>query len=56
VTAPFKFAELLADLAGFGWTHSKAGGYESPPVSEIAEWGIEDEYENADVWTRGGNE
>lgn len=53
VTAPFKFAELLADIADFGWTHSKIGGYESPPVSEIAEWGIEDDYENADVWTRG---
>jgi allantoin racemase len=56
VTAPFKFAELLADLAGFGWTHSKAGGYESPPVGEIAGWDIEDDYENADVWTRGGSE
>jgi len=56
VTAPFKYAELLAELADFGWTHSKAGGYESPPVSEIAEWGIEDDYENADVWTRGEEE
>lgn len=51
VTAPFKFAELSAELAEFGWTHSKVGGYESPPVEEIEAWGIEDDYENADVWT-----
>lgn len=53
VTAPFKYAELLADLAAFGWTHSKVGGYESPPVAEIDDWGIEDDYANATVWTGG---
>jgi allantoin racemase len=51
VTAPFKYAELLADIADFGWTHSKIGRYESPPVSEITEWGLEKDYEGADVWT-----
>lgn len=55
VTAPFKYAELLAELADFGWTHSKAGGYESPPVGEIQRWGIENDYDNADVWTGGGD-
>ncbi|PHQ37883.1 hydantoin racemase [Halorubrum persicum] len=55
VTAPFKFAELLADLATFGWTQSKAGEYESPPLSEISDWGIKDDYENANVWTQGEN-
>lgn len=51
VTAPFKYAELLTNLADFGWTHSKVGGYESPSVDEIAKWGIEDDYRGADVWT-----
>jgi allantoin racemase len=51
VTAPFKFAELLAEIADLGWTHSKRGGYESPPIDEIARWGIANDYENADVWT-----
>lgn len=51
VTAPVKYAELLAELATFGWTHSKAGTYESPPVDEIESWGVESAYENADVWS-----
>lgn len=51
VTAPFKYVELLADLADFGWTHSKNGGYESPPVEEITDWGIPEDYETAGVWT-----
>lgn len=56
VTAPLKFAELLAELSAFGWTHSKAGGYESPPIDEIAGWGIEDDYDNAAVWTEGSEQ
>ncbi|ADE02107.1 aspartate/glutamate racemase family protein [Haloferax volcanii] len=51
VTAPFKYAELLADLAELGWTHSKVGGYESPRPDEITCWGITDDYSNADVWS-----
>lgn len=51
VTAPFKYAELLSELADFGWTHSKVGAYESPPVAEIADWNVESDYENADVWS-----
>lgn len=50
VTAPFKFAELLADLRRFGWTHSKAGGYASPPAEEILEWNLPDQYETGGVW------
>lgn len=50
VTAPFKFAELQAELTAFGWSHSKVGGYESPPVEEIREWNVPDDYRNADVW------
>lgn len=51
VTAPFKFAELQAELAELGWTQSKVGGYESPPISEIEEWGLPADYRGADVWT-----
>lgn len=51
VTAPFKFAELLAELHQFGWGHSKIGGYESPPVDEIEEWNLEEEYDIPGLWT-----
>lgn len=50
VTAPFKFAELLADLRQFGWTHSKVGGYESPPSEEVFEWNLPEQYETMGVW------
>jgi len=53
VTAPYKYAELLAELSSFGWTHSNAGGYESPSVEEISDWGIPDDYEGGSVWTTG---
>lgn len=43
VTAPFKYAEFLADLAGrFGWHPSRAGGSESPPRHELEAWGLFD--------------
>lgn len=50
VVAPFKFAELLAEVADLGWTHSKVGGYESPPLGEILDWNIPEDYETGDVW------
>jgi allantoin racemase len=50
VTAPFKFAELQAELADFGWSHSKIGGYESPPIDEIRTWNIPEDYRGGDVW------
>lgn len=50
VTAPFKFAELQVELAELGWSHSKIGGYESPPTAEILEWGIPADYHGGDVW------
>jgi allantoin racemase len=52
VTAPFKFAELQAELTNFGWSHSKTGGYESPPDDEIHSWNIPVDYQNADVWSQ----
>jgi len=50
VTAPFKYAELLADLSSFSRTHSQVGGYESPSVEEITDWEIPDDYESGSVW------
>lgn len=50
VTAPFKFAELLAELRSFGWTHSKIGGHQGPPIEEIREYGIADEFDTRGVW------
>lgn len=50
VTAPFKFAELLAELRSFGWSHSNVGGYESPPLEEIREYGLADQFETRGVW------
>ncbi len=50
VITPFKFAEYMSSLKNkFGWSHSKIGGFESPPLKEIEEWGIEKQYET-DVW------
>jgi allantoin racemase len=34
--APFKFAELLGELARLGWRTSEAGGYAPPPREELA--------------------
>ncbi|MFP8891727.1 aspartate/glutamate racemase family protein [Natrialbaceae archaeon A-CW2] len=50
VTAPFKFAELQAELAELGWTHSKIGGYESPRLEEMEAWGIDEDYPTRGVW------
>jgi len=45
--AALKFAEFLAELKKqFGWSHSKIGGYQSPPKEEILEWGLGE----AEVW------
>jgi allantoin racemase len=41
VLAPFKYAEFLAELAQrFHWYPSRKWGNESPPPSEIKEWGL----------------
>jgi allantoin racemase len=43
VTAPFKYAEFLAELAGrFGWYPSRAWGSEAPPSEELDAWGLFD--------------
>lgn len=38
--APFKYAELLADLAGLGWRPSKVGGFATPPGDELEAFGL----------------
>ena len=44
VTAPFKYAEFLAELAGrFGWYPSRMWGSEAPPREEVDAWGLFDE-------------
>ncbi|MFQ5942868.1 MAG: aspartate/glutamate racemase family protein [Anaerolineales bacterium] len=44
VTAPFKYAEFLADLAiRFGWNPSRKWGSEAPPREELEAWGLFDE-------------
>ncbi len=51
VLAPLKYAEFLVGLRDrFGWGHSKVYGYQSPPVGEIREWGLEDQYGIAGLW------
>ncbi len=44
VTAPFKYAEFLAEMAGrFGWYPSRMWGSEAPPQEELEDWGLFDE-------------
>jgi allantoin racemase len=53
--AAFKTAEFAAELkARLGWSHSKIGGYESPPPEEVASWRLEKQYDLADMgaWLR----
>jgi allantoin racemase len=38
--APFKFAELLADLAELGWRPSKIGGFATPSRDELESFGL----------------
>lgn len=39
--APFKYAELLGELATLGWHPSEVGGYASPPAEELRAFGLE---------------
>ncbi len=44
VTAPFKYAEFLAELANrFEWYPSRIWGSEPPPQNELDNWGLFDE-------------
>lgn len=48
--AAIKRAEHLVDQRDrFGWSHSKIGGYESPPDEEVSGWGLREQYEPLNV-------
>lgn len=53
--AAVKRAEHLVDLRErFGWSHSKVGGYESPPPQELDGWQLRQQYAPHDItelWT-----
>jgi len=50
--AAFKTAEFAAELKNrFGWSHSKIGGYESPPPAEFTPWRLEEQYDFSDIRT-----
>jgi allantoin racemase len=38
--APFKYAELLGELARLGWRTSELGGSAPPPKDEVAAFGL----------------
>lgn len=40
---PFKYAELLGEVARLGWLPSKVGSYASPPADELEAFGLADE-------------
>lgn len=53
VLAPFKHAEFLVEVRDrFGWMTSKVGGFETPPVNEIQEWRLEEQYGVPGLWTK----
>ncbi len=53
VITPLKYAEYLVTLRDrFGWSHSKVGSYESPPLREISAWGLGKQY-STEVWEKG---
>jgi allantoin racemase len=37
---PFKYAELLGELARIGWRTSEIGGYAAPPPHEVEAFGL----------------
>jgi allantoin racemase len=54
--ASLKTAEFAAELASrLGWSHSKIGGYESPPREDYLAWRLDEQYDFGDIgsWLRG---
>jgi allantoin racemase len=48
--AAVKHAEHLIEVRDrFGWSHSKIGGYETPPISELDGWNLRSQYDPADI-------
>jgi allantoin racemase len=55
ILAPLKYAEFLIEIGQkFGWLHSKRYGLETPPASEIKEWGLAQQYGFGDLWEQKG--
>ncbi len=53
VLAPLKYVEFLVEIRDrFGWGHSKKYGYESPPLQEIEEWKIAEQYNLENLWKK----
>ena len=51
IVAPFKYAEFLVELRDrFGWLHSKRYGFETPPLFEIKDWKLEEQYGKKELW------
>ena len=51
--AALKYAEFLVEIRDrFAWGHSKKYGYESPPLKEIEDWKIADQYGLGDLWKK----
>jgi len=51
ILAPLKYAEFLVELKQkFGWLHSKKYGFETPPDTEIREWGLSGQYNLGKLW------
>jgi allantoin racemase len=54
--AAFKTAEFASELKNrLGWSHSKIGGYESPPPDEFKPWRLAEQYGFGDMrsWLQG---
>jgi allantoin racemase len=45
--SPFKYAEMLADLATLGWRPSKIGGFAAPPREELEAFGLAEQLATA---------
>ena len=52
VIASLKYAEFMIELhKKFNWVHSKVCSYKSPPISEIKEWNLSNQYPGMeDLW------
>ncbi|NLC63002.1 MAG: hydantoin racemase [Thermoanaerobacterales bacterium] len=51
IVAPYKYIEFMVELKQkFGWLHSKRYGFESPPVKEIREWALLEQYGIKGLW------
>ncbi|MGE5485022.1 MAG: aspartate/glutamate racemase family protein [Ignavibacteriales bacterium] len=49
--APLEYIQLLIEVKRrFDWGHSKRLGYESPPVEEIYEWGLDRDWDCPRLW------